>query len=161
MSQASRPSEILSCRLFSSLIFRSPPPVRASRVRRRPRGPAPPRPPRRRTGTEGRADRRSCTPGPLASLGRTCAASLPWALGARVAESAPARSVARRWPSDRGSWRGAGRRSSPPIRRCLDQADDDRLDVALLSNCPLTQLLCKLATEFKREDKPHVFWDGR
>ena len=49
--------------------------------------------------------------------------------------------------------------SLPSLRRCLDQSDYDSLDVPLFSNRPLTQLLRKLATEFKIEEKPNVTGD--
>ena len=47
----------------------------------------------------------------------------------------------------------AARRLSPLLRRDLDQADDDGLDVALRLDGLETQLFCKVATELKGEDQ--------
>ena len=46
--------------------------------------------------------------------------------------------------------------SSPALRRCLDQSDDDSFDVALFSDGLLAQLLGQFAAEFESKHEPHV-----
>jgi len=53
------------------------------------------------------------------------------------------------------------RASSPSLCCRVDQGDDDSLNVLLLSDSPFAQFLRKPATEFQRDDEPHVIWDWR
>src|SRR5215469_2889332 len=55
--------------------------------------------------------------------------------------------------SGRGSWRGAGRRSSSLLCRCLDRHDGDSFDIGRRLDGLETRLLCNVTPEFQCEDE--------